>query len=116
MALGWSTRSLKQEYIKRESRYNINMQNKIDLIKGAKVVIVGEVSGVDFDLRNGDVVTFESFDERPIEGFANDWRETFADEVDGDLSRLKGVMLYLDAESCSGWFPIDVQTKTILSY
>ena len=92
------------------------MQNKIDLIKGAKVVIVGEVSGVDFDLRNGDVVTFESFDERPLESFANDWRETFADEVDGDLSRLKGVMLYLDAESCSGWFPIDVQTKTILSY
>lgn len=91
------------------------MKNKIDLIKGAKTIIVSDISGVDFDLRKGDVVVFDEFDSRPDEENSDLWKENFTDEVE-DVSNLKGVMLILESENCTGWFPIDTLTKTILSY
>jgi len=97
-----------------ESQYNISMQNKINFEIGAKAKIVKDVSGVDFDLRAGDEVTFEGWDER--EGGNDDWKEQLASDVGNDVSRLRGAFLILDSEQCTGWFPIDVQTNTILSY
>jgi len=99
-----------------ESRYNNSMKNKIDLIKGAKTIIVSDISGVDFDLRKGDVIVFDGMDERPEEENGNEWKEDLADEVDGDISRLKGVMVTQEADNYEGWFPIDTLTNTILSY
>jgi hypothetical protein len=91
------------------------MQNKIDLIKGAKTIIVSDISGVDFDLRKGDVVVFDEFDIRFDGENSDEWKENFIDEVE-DVSKLKGAMLILESENCTGWFPIDILTKTILSY
>jgi hypothetical protein len=99
----------------KESQYNINMENKIEFKIGAKTIISSDISGVDFDLRKGDVITFAGFDE-PTDAKPQHWKEMFAAEVKGDISRLKAVMLMLDEEQCAGWFPVDVQTNTILSY
>ena len=92
------------------------MKNKIDLIKGAKTIIVSDISGVDFDLRKGDVVVFDEFDSRPDEENSDEWKENLADEVDRDISRLKGVMLKIESKDWIGRFPSDTLTNTILSY
>lgn len=93
------------------------MQNKIKFEIGAKTIISSDISGVDFDLQKGDVVTFAGFDDA-TDAKPQHWKEMFAAEVEGDISRLKAVMLMLnlEAEDCVGWFPIDTQTNTILSY
>ena len=91
------------------------MLNKIDTIKGAKTVIISNISGVDFDLRKGDVVVFDEFDSRPDEENSDEWKENFTDAV-ADVGNLQGAMLILESENCTGWFPIDALTKTILSY
>lgn len=92
------------------------MQNKIDFNIGAKAKIVEDISGVDFDMRAGDEVTFEGWDER--EGGNDDWKEELADDFGCDVGNLRGVFLKLvnDDQHVVGWFPVDVQTNTILSY
>ena len=92
------------------------MQNKIDFEIGAKTTIVGEVCGVDFDLRDGDVVEFIGFDER--ESVNDDWKEELADDFGCDVDNLRGVFLKLinDDQHVVGWCPVDVQTNNILSY
>ena len=91
------------------------MLNKIDTIKGAKTVIISDISGVDFDLKPGDAVIFDEFDERPYDEYNDAWKQHFAD-VASDVGNLQGAMLILESENCTGWFPIDALTKTILSY
>jgi hypothetical protein len=94
------------------------MQNKIELEVDTKVTIVEDVNGVDFDLRVGDVVSFKSFDAH--DSPTDEWKKSLADELNIDISRLKGALLYVDSKNFTcqalGWFPIDVQTNTILSY
>ena len=104
-------RSLQPFSFQTENQYNINMENIINPIKGARAKIKSEVNSPDFDLREGDVVEFVSWDEKPV-------KNDLADMLGCPAGTVKGALLNLFSEEgdAVGWFAIDVRTNTILSY